>query len=190
MADLKTYKLNWTLNKVTDNSDPKDQIIYDLLAESANDLNSSKFREDVTKWLIGLEASEGKHGYDDDTLAIEVKPKNFTGKQKLNGGGQFTDFTWARHRKYLADDVKIVVSGFDKGRILFVVQFDYSVIAPKIESKLVAQLPNGDQPNRYVRSATFSYMDWKDSKFEVRFISPEIGDHSGAITPRLFKLIT
>jgi hypothetical protein len=186
---LREFKLNWTLDSNLNDVDEKDKIIYQLIEETANDSNSSKFREDVTKWIVGLEASEGKHGYDDDFEAIEVKPKNFTGKTKLNGGGQFTDFTWKRDEKYSNDKVVMMVSGFCYGKLVFVVEFKYEDIKSKIQSKLSRILPDGDLPNRYVRSASFSYLDWKNS-FELKYISPNFESFKHSMVVGLYNLLS
>lgn len=185
---LRSYKMNWAMGNVPHLNDSKDELIYQLIEETANDSNSSKFREDVTKWIIGLEASDGKHGYDDDFEAIEVKPKNFTGKTKLNGGGQFTDFTWKRDEKYFNDNVVMLASGFYHGKLVFVVEFKYSDIRSKIQSQLSRILPDGDTPNRYVRSASFSYLDWKDS-FELKYLSPNIESFKDGMVSGLFKTL-
>lgn len=185
---LKEYKLKWALSKdIPCDSDDKDLIIYEFIKENANDSNSSKFREDVTKWVIGLETSEGKHGYDDDFNAIEVKPKNFTGKSKLNGGGSFSDFTWKRDEKYAKDKVKMLISGFYYGKLLFIVEFDYNVIRPKIQSLLKKRLPNGDVKNNYVRSAGFSYIDWIDSSYIKHYISPNLDEYKTSIVKKLYE---
>ena len=188
--NLTDYKLLWATNCEPSNLTGQEALIYQLIAESANDSNSSKFREDVTKLLLGMEVSEGKHGYDDDTLPIEVKPKNFTGKTKLNGGGQFNDFTWARDTKYAKDDATIIVSGFHYGRVVFIVEFKYSDIRSKIQTQLKKLLPNGDERNRYVRSASFSYLDWYKSNYKVRYISPNLDSYSESMPKKLFKIIS
>jgi len=187
---MKEYKLNWALQTNLDTDDIKEKIIYQLIEETANDSNSSKFREDVTKWIVGLETSEKKLGYDDDFHPIEVKPKNFTGRAKLDGGGQFNDFTWKRHEKYSRDEVTMLISGFYYGRIIFVIEFKYSDIKEKIEKHLNRLLPNGDEPNRYVRSANFSYNNWKESNFVVKYKSPNIAEYKNAIVGKLYKLLT
>ena len=142
---LKEYKLNYTLDTIPSNLDKKDSIIYDLLDEGFNDSNSSKFREDSTNYLSNRKASEGKHGYDVDDENIEIKPKNFTGKTKLNAGGQFTDFTWARDKKYSDDNVTMSVSGFNNGKIVFILEFDYNhpTFRKRIQEQLKRLLPNG-----------------------------------------------
>ena len=187
---LKDYKLNWALGNNIHTEDPKEQIIYQLIEETANDSNSSKFREDITKWMVGLETSQAKLGYDDDFIPIEVKPKNFTGKAKLDGGGQFNDFTWKRAEKYNQDKVIMLVSGFFYGKLVFVIEFGYESIRPKIETHLTRLLPNGDEINRYVRSANFSYKDWKESNFVVKYKSPNIAEYKHAIVGKLYDLLT
>jgi hypothetical protein len=185
---LKEYKLNWALDTLPTELDSKDELIYQLIEETANDTNSSKFREDVTKWMVGLEISEGKRGYDDDFQPIEVKPKNYTGKSKLNGGGTFSDFTWRRDKKYSDDGCIMLISGFCYGKLVFVVQFDYKTLQPKIQRQLESHLPDGDKPSRYVRSASFSYLDWKDD-FELKYISPNFDDFKGSFTSGLYQLL-
>lgn len=189
MKRLQQYKLKWTLDKMPRSIDKKDKVIFQLIAETANDANSSKLREDVTKWMVGLESSESKHGYDDDFSAIEVKPKNYTGHTKLNGGGQFTDFTWKRDKKYAKDKVNMLVSGFCYGKLVFIVEFPYKTIRNRIRKQLSRILPNGDKTNRYVRSASFSYLDWKDSDFNIRFLSPKMEDYKESMVSGLYNTL-
>ena len=123
---LQEYKLNYTLDNIPESLTEDQKIIYGYLHEGFNDSNSSKCREDATNFISGREASEGKHGYDVDDENIEIKPKNYVGKSKLNCGGQFTDFTWARHKKYQNDKVVMSVSGFNHGKLVYVLEFNYN----------------------------------------------------------------
>mgnify|MGYP003123149965 FL=1 len=192
MSDmLKEYKLNYTLDTIPENLDDKDSIIYNLLHEGFNDSNSSKFREDATNFVSGREASEGKHGYDVDDENIEIKPKNFSGKSKLNCGGQFTDFTWSRHEKYQKDEVVMSVSGFNNGKLVYVLEFDYNhpTFIKRIEDQLSRLLPNGDEPNRYVRSASFSYVHFEDSDIKKVYVSPNLESHKYTMTRKLYEFL-
>ncbi len=188
---LKEYKLNYTLDNIPDNLDTKDVIIYDLLNETFNDSNSSKFREDSTNYISGREASEGKHGYDVDDENIEIKPKNYVGKSKLNCGGQFTDFTWKRHNKYQNDNVVMSVSGFNHGKLVYVLEFDYNhpTFKKRIEDQLTRLLPNGDEPNRYVRSASFSFIHFEDSNIKKVYVSPNLENHKHTMTRKLYEYL-
>ena len=188
---LKEYKLNYTLDNIPDNLDTKDVIIYDLLNETFNDSNSSKFREDSTNYISGREASEGKHGYDVDDENIEIKPKNYVGKSKLNCGGQVTDFTWKRHNKYQNDNVVMSVSGFNHGKLVYVLEFDYNhpTFKKRIEDQLTRLLPNGDEPNRYVRSASFSFIHFEDSNIKKVYVSPNIENHKHTMTRKLYEYL-
>ena len=188
---LKEYKLNYTLDNIPDNLDTKDVIIYDLLNETFNDSNSSKFREDSTNYISGREASEGKHGYDVDDENIEIKPKNYVGKSKLNCGGQFTDFTWKRHNKYQNDNVVMSVSGFNHGKLVYVLEFDYNhpTFKKRIEDQLTRLLPNGDEPNRYVRSSSFSFIHFEDSNIKKVYVSPNLENHKHTMTRKLYEYL-
>ncbi|GAB4541246.1 MAG: hypothetical protein Fur0020_10610 [Thermodesulfovibrionia bacterium] len=94
-------------------------ILVDLLTMYINDKNSSTIREFITVTLAGYTHKEGKIGYNGfkqdafipgKTIKCEAKPKNIdteefekyrrrerkTSPAKLNGGGNFTDYTPAR----------------------------------------------------------------------------------------------
>ena len=178
------YKKNFTLDTVPDDIDEKDTIIYELISEAANDDNSSKFREDITLDMCGYESSPGKLGEDgtDPTNGrkIEVKPQNGHNKnniKKLNGGGQFTDFTHQRIQKYKENDILMVVSGFYEGKLKFIVQFDFTspTFLEHITSKVCKALPEGDESSRYCRSADFGWNKWKDANHLQRmFLSDDL----------------
>ena len=166
-----------------------DAVMYSLVEQMANDPNSSTLREEVTKWVLGKEASKSKLGYDDDVDPIEVKPKNYTGGKKLNGSGSFNDLTWKRHEKYLNDSAIVVSSGFVYGKLVYIVQFEYKDIQPRILKYLNKHLPDGDLPNRYVRYAPFSYMDWKGKPFSLVYKSEKFDTYKPFIVKNLFTLI-
>tara|TARA_R100000008_G_C3513175_1_gene129918 strand:- start:81 stop:689 length:609 start_codon:yes stop_codon:yes gene_type:complete len=192
MTDLlKEYKLNYTLDIIPNDLDKKDLIIYDLLNEGFNDSNSSKFREDATNYLSNREASEGKHGYDADNENVEIKPKNYTGKGKLNAGGQFTDFTWARDNKYSKDNVTMSVSGFVYGKLSFILEFPYNHLTfrNRIQNQLKRLLPNGDEKNKYVRSASFSFIHFEDANIKVIYVSPNIEKQKNTMTKKLYDFL-
>ncbi len=186
---LKEFKLNWTLDSDLGEVDEKDKIIYQLIEETANDSNSSKFREDVTKWIVGLETSESKRGYDDDFTPIEVKPQNYNGGVKLCGKGAFTDFTWKRDEKYSNDNVKMLISGFSYGKLVFIIEFPYESLREVIHKYLSNQLPNGDEKNRYVRTIIFTYKTWMDNPYEIKYVTPNLEKYRYCIVKDFYKLL-
>jgi hypothetical protein len=186
---LRDYQLKYALNEWVENPSPHETIIYDLIHSSANDGNSSLFREDITNLVSGREPSKSKHGYDCDTEPIEIKPRNFTGKQKLSGGGNFGDFTWKRHAKYQNDGVIVSTSGFYYGKLIFVVELPYKTLITRINTQLKKLLPNGDEVNRYARSCSFSYLDWKDTDFNLVWISPNFEDYKESMVSGLYKTL-
>ena len=103
------------------------ETVRQLLMEQATDKNSSTFREGVTARVMGYEQSPDKLGYDVVGHAVEIKPQNIYPDRggRLSGSGQFTDFTFERHEKYLRDGVTMGVSGFVDGELVFVLRFPY-----------------------------------------------------------------
>jgi len=196
LSELKLAYSLGNLSNITEiNSELKETLLFGLLEEMSNDKNSSLFREGVTLGVLGIKQSINKLGYDSDEYPIEVKPKNITllSNNKFDGSGNFSDFTWKRHKKYYDDNVKMVVSGFLDGKLMFLMSFNYTSndFTSEIERQLTKQLPNGDEINRYVRSVKFSYKHFKDSKtFKIEFISPIISDYEHKFTKPFFKVIT
>lgn len=91
-------------------------LFSDLLTMYINDKNSSMIREFLTVTISGFEHSEAKIGFNGfrqnsivggSPVFCEAKPQNIHShdytkqktKRKLNGGGNFTDYTWARFEK-------------------------------------------------------------------------------------------
>ena len=190
MHTLEQYKLNFALKDEVKPKNPAEKIIYEMIEEIANDRNSSMFREDVTKLMVGLAPSKSKLGYDDDFEAIEVKPVNYTGGGKLDGKGNFSDFTHRRHQKYLTDKVRMLVSGFANGKLLFIVEFPYESIRERIEYILANKLPNGDVKGQYVRNAAFTYKHWMNNKFTVHYVRESIAEYRRMFNKKFYTLLT
>lgn len=193
---LKVYEALFALNKIPSTLDNKDKIIYALIEKQANDLNSSTFREDISLRLIGYENSPGKLGYDGfDTSAnrqLEVKPKNFTGKSKLSGSGNFTDYTWKRFQKYNDDNVKMVVSGFHFGKIAYILEFDFceEQFQTRLKTQLTRRFPDGDVKGQYLRSASFGWNHFNECKsLTLKYISPHIETYKGGFTGIFYRFL-
>jgi hypothetical protein len=155
-------------------------MLLDLLTTYYNDVNSSTMRELVVAVLAGYEPSSEKLGYNGfrhNTLTgaiehCEIKPKNYrtdsTAKNpgKLNGGGNFSDYTWERFRKHQEEKPNMLVAGFVDGRLIYVFEFsfDEQSFTSLLRVKLERDLPDGDKPRRYVRSAEFSLKHYKDAE--------------------------
>lgn len=171
----------------------KDTIIgmlVDLLTMYINDKNSSTIREFLTVILAGYEHKEGKIGYNGfkqdtfvpgRTMKCEAKPKNFdtnefekykrgerkTSPAKLNGGGNFTDYTPARLQKDKQEkDLNMLVSGFVDGKLIYIIEFPFSssdfvknleIKIQKWQRKLKGSKSTKGQ---FLRSADFDYKDF------------------------------
>ena len=149
------------------------QMMMDLLEVYINDSNSSTLREAITCKVVGLESTGKKLGYDSKLTNEEVKPKNIkTGdKKKLDAHGNYSDLTHRRHKKYIEDNVIIHMSGFVNGFLIYIIKVNYLDLAPYFQNMLDKQLPNGDETNKYVRTAYFMFNVIKDMpSLEIEFL--------------------
>ncbi len=171
----------------------KDTLIgtlVDLLTMYINDKNSSTIREFITVTLAGYEHKEGKIGYNGfkqdtfiagKTLKCEAKPKNFdteelekykcgqrkTSPAKLNGGGNFTDYTPARLEKDKHEkDLNMLVSGFVDGKLIYIIEFPFIFsdfvknLDIKIEKWQMKLKGSESIKGQFLRSADFDYKNF------------------------------
>lgn len=171
----------------------KDTLIgtlVDLLTMYINDKNSSTIREFITVTLAGYEHKEGKIGYNGfkqdtfisgKTLKCEAKPKNFdteefekykrgerkTNPAKLNGGGNFTDYTSLRLKKDKQEkDLNMLVSGFVDGKLIYIMEFPFGFsdfvnnLDKKIRRWQKKMKGSKSTKGQFLRSADFDYKDF------------------------------
>jgi hypothetical protein len=196
--NLEEIKLAFSTNELNGinnlNLNQTKKVLLELLSEYSSDKNSSSFREGVTLGILGKKQSKKKLGYDSEDECLEVKPKNimFNSKNKFDGSGNFSDFTWARHKKYSTDDVKMIVSGFLDGKLIFVLSFKYNSadFIFEIEKQLKKHLPYGDIKNRYVRSIKFSYKHFINSEScNIEYLNPIISEIENKFTKPFYGFI-
>lgn len=113
-------------------------------------------------------------------IACEAKPKNFNtedlekyknglrkGKPaRLNGAGNFTDYTFARLEKDKKENPNILVSGFVDGKLLYILEFPFNTkkFTDKLNRQLIKNFPEGvDKIGHFLRSANFDFKDFIDS---------------------------
>ncbi len=160
-------------------------LLSDLLTMYMNDKNSSTLREYLTVTIAGYEHSEGKIGFNGfqqssiiggNPLYCEAKPKNINSvdfhnpdkktRRKLNGSGNYTDYTWARFEKDKREAPQLLVSGFVDGKLIYIIEFPFiceSFIA-NFDKQLQRHFPDGDVKGRYLRSCIFDYKNFIDNK--------------------------
>ena len=83
------------------------------------------------------------------------------------------------------------VSGFNHGKLVYVLEFDYNhpTFKKRIEEQLTRLLPNGDEPNRYVRSASFSYVHFLDADIKKVYVSPNLDLHEHTMIKKLYNFL-
>ena len=158
----------------------------DLLTIYLNDSNSSTLREWLTLRIAEYQPIEGKLGYNGYRLVgpqgqkqvCEVKPKNVyrqdSGKvnRRLDGGGNYSDYTPERWYKDLKNQVQMVLSGFAEGKLLYVIEVPFACIQARLRAQLQKKFPDwnpeGDlsqwkrPANTFLRSASFNFKHYQD----------------------------
>ena len=150
-------------------------ILMDLLANYFNDKNSSSLREFVIVSLAGFEINHEKIGYNGyrqggiggGTLYCEAKPKNINSNdersRKLDGGANFTDYTWERFKRDKKANPTMILGGFIDGKLIYTLQFPFTTqsFLDRLQSRLEAHFPDGDVRSQYLRSANFGLTDYQ-----------------------------
>ena len=170
-------------------------IFNDLLTTYINDKNSSTIREFITTIISGYthhETKIGYNGYRQKTISgineyCEVKPKNVdrldlekykNGEkksiQKLNAGGNFTDYTWERFDKDLKSNLNMLVSGFVDGKLIYVFEFPFKNkdFTYNLKRQLEKAFPNRQRKiGTFLRSASFDFKSFIFSNdFKINFL--------------------
>jgi len=146
-------------------------VLIDLITIYINDKNSSTLREFITVTLAGYKHTEGKIGYNGykqnvygKPLKCEAKPQNIRsdGKRKLNGGGNFTDYTHERLERDLQENLNMLVSGFIDGKLIYILEFPFKCesFVSKLKQQLNKRFPKGDIQGQFLRSARFDYRNF------------------------------
>ena len=214
-ATASHIELNTELLKMS-----KDSIIAlfnDLLTIYINDKNSSTVREFVTVSISGYNHSSDKIGYNGyrhatqiggKSASCEAKPKNidtlelerYKKKERkskpslLNGGGNFTDYTWARFEKDIQNNPNLLISGFIDGRLIYIFEFPFNShdFTLNLKSKLQRKFPSGDIKNSYLRSADFDYKNFINEKsIKINFLisKSELLTYKSYINSKFFQWI-
>lgn len=195
-------------------------LFTDILTMYINDKNSSTIREYITVIMSGYSHSENKIGFNGfkqnsiiggKPIACEAKPKNFntedllaynngnrkTKPSKLNGSGNFSDYTFARLIKDQKENPHMLISGFADGKLLYILEFPFNTksFIDKLNIQLMKNFPDGkDKLGHFLRSANFDYRDYISSPdLKKVYILPktELEKYKDYITSKFYeKLLT
>jgi hypothetical protein len=185
-------------------------MLVDLLTMYINDKNSSTIREFITVTLAGYKHQRSKIGYNGfkqdafvpgKTIKCEAKTKNIhtgTKSSKLNGGGNFTDYTPARLKRDKKENLNILVSGFIDGKLIYIMEFPFN--CPSFMKCLEKQIKKWQEKlkgskttkGQFLRSASFTYKDYiKCPKLKVVFLLPkkELSEYKDYIVKDFYKFL-
>ena len=179
-------------------------ILLDLLTIYFNDLNSSTMRELVVAVVAGYQPSSEKLGYNGfrqntptgPTEYCEIKPRNYRtdssakSPAKLNGGGNFTDYSWQKFERHKKENPNMLVAGFVNGRLIYIFEFSFNEesFTTKLQTQLECRFPNGDIVSEYLRSANFSFIHYKDVE-SLKTIYTASEDQLNAVQPYITKKV-
>ena len=163
MFSTKLLKLavDRSLGKPTDD---QGELFEELYREYMADANSSSLREQITAAVAGCKSLPGKLGRDAIDIngrEKEVKPKNWNGKKRTDGGGCFNDYTRKRYEKDCNVNLPIIASLFAEGMLIYVVEFRFESIADRLDEQIIRVCES--EGNRYVRSCSWTYSNWIDN---------------------------
>lgn len=166
----------------------------ELLTKYLNDKNSSTLRQDIMCEVAGVKSNPNKLGFDGDGTSDEMKPKNIDTtnpkSKKLDGGGNYSDMTHKRHLAFCEQDAIIHIGGFVDGKHIYQFKIPYNDLSEYFKSKLNDYLPEGDVPNRYLRSMTFSLTQIKKCEnVELEYISQDLENYRGYMTSTLYNYL-
>ena len=180
--------------------DVLEYCLQDVLIRYANDVNSSTLRELITIRKAGYkpQPARTKLGYNGETprgSPCEVKPVNIRSEtgNKLNGGGNFSDFTHERLARYQEDNVVMLVSGFFEGRLMYILEFPFShfPFVERLRQQLLRYFTKkGRKPGQFLRSAQFSFKHYKDCPtLKIIYTNPSLPDYQELFTRDLFQFL-
>ena len=180
-------------------------MLIDLTTQYVNDKNSSTLREFLVVTLSGFEPLQEKIGYNgyrhlgisSEKEFCEVKPKNILsekGNRKLDGGGNFTDYSWKKLERHKKENPTMLIGGFIDGRLIYIVSFKFNTqpFINRIEHQLKKHFPNGDETGKYLRSASFTlnaYKDAQDLKINLYIAKKELQEYRPLLTKGIFDLL-
>ncbi|MCS7282078.1 MAG: hypothetical protein NZ769_01775 [Anaerolineae bacterium] len=165
------------------------EILENVLNLYANDKNSSMLREWVVLYIAGCNQRSEKIGYNGyrGDIPYEVKPRNVCSDEpkhkRLNGDGNFTDFTYERLEKYLQDRLRVLVAGFVDGNLLYILEVPIESLQNRLRQQLERKFKEGRPSGVFLRSARFSFRDYQnDSRVQCLFLHPRWRDYYEHLT--------
>jgi hypothetical protein len=198
------------------------RTLLDLLTMYINDKNSSTIREFITVTLAGYQHKGTKIGYNGfkqdafvsgKTIKCEAKPKNVdaeefekykrgerkTSPSKLNGGGNFTDYTLVRLEKDKKEkDLNMLVSGFVNGKLIYIIEFPFNFrdflknLETQIRKWRKKLKGSKSTKGQFLRSANFNYKDFiKCSDLKIIYLlnKTELSKYESYIDKRFYKFL-
>jgi len=105
----------------------------------------------------------------------QIIKKNELIDNPIDGRGIFSLFTYKAYQRYLDVEVKMLISAYINGVLMFIIEFpfDHPTFKNHIKRMLENSFPNGDLPGRS-KTIGFAFNQYKDCKeAKLVYITPE-----------------
>ena len=112
----------------------------------------------------------------------------------IDGRGVFSLFTHNAYERYMTEDVRMLISAYINGVLMFVIEFPFKhhTFEQHIHRMLKQALPDGDKPGR-AKTISFGYNQYKDcADAKLLYLTHE-GNHKvlkGACSKHFFSYLT
>lgn len=149
------------------------------------DSNSSMLREAMILRMLKYISYPEKHGMDGYCPTTgkqkEVKPRFIVEGEKVGRSGNFNDMTYELLDK--KDGCDVICAAFHEGRLMYIVEFPYEVIKPRLKEKI----DSAKIGKRVV--CDFGYKHYDHDSLRVRYLNEKlIKDTNSLSKPHLDML--
>ena len=150
------------------------------------DTNSSMLRESLVLRFLNYISYIEKHGMDGYCPKTgrqkEVKPRYICEGQKVGGSGNFNDMTYELLDK--KDGCDVICAALNEGRMLYVVEFPYEVIKPRLKKTI---------DSAKIGKRVVCHFGWKDYDHEnlrVRYLNEALINSTNSLSKQHLAMLT
>lgn len=163
-----------------------DEGYKNLFLSILGDSNSSMLREALVLRYLNYISYPKKHGMDGycpvHGKKKEVKPRFICEGEKVGGSGNFNDMTHELLEK--KDGCDVICAAFNEGRMLYVVEFPYEVIKPRLK-KTIDSAKIG---KRVV--CHFSWKNYDHDSLRVHYLNQTLINDTNSLSKQHLAMLT
>lgn len=150
-----------------------------------SDSNSSMLREAMILRMLNYISYPEKHGMDGYCPVTgkqkEVKPRFIVEGEKVGRSGNFNDMTPELLDK--KDGCDVICAAFHEGKLLYIVEFPYEVIKPRLREKI----DNAVVGRRVV--CDFGYKHYDSDELQVKYLNESLIEETNSLSKPHFNML-